>query len=219
LGCLGQIYLGKKNKLKAADYFQEALSIARKIGERQMEGRLLAGLGLAKRRHSFDEAIKHFEQAVAIARETGDRQGEASHLGCLGTTWELFYSAQPEPPKPTEFVSGPYLSDNDRRYIEYREAVVRYEQACQAKYDKPIEYFKQALAIAREIGDKQLVENLSDNLGRLAGRPVGRSITVAIVTHHDRYVTAMTDEDHQDWALRAATKTLNDREKFTVILL
>jgi tetratricopeptide (TPR) repeat protein len=267
LGCLGQIYLDQENKQKAADYFQEALSIVRKIGNRQMEGRLLASLGLAKLGHtgrSIDEAIEHFEKAVAIARDFGDRQGEASHLGCLGIAWELLCSARPEPPRPPPFVWGPYLADNDSRYQQYNETVVRrYEQACQARYHESIEYYERALAIAREIGDRQMEKGFSANVDRVSrpfsnrevydgnegdyyaeieryersfgvtrrigdqrmqrrprtDLPIGRSMAVALVTYHGRYVTAMNDEGSPGWVLRAETNVLKDWEKFTLFCL
>jgi formylglycine-generating enzyme required for sulfatase activity len=44
-------------------------------------------------------------------------------------------------------------------------------------------------------------------------------ITVALKTHHGRYVTAMNDEDDRDWEIRAETSTLGNWEKFTLLCL
>ena len=63
---------------RAIEYHEQALAIARNIGDRRGEGTALGNLGDAY--HSLDEnrrAIECQEEQLKIAREIGDRVGRA----------------------------------------------------------------------------------------------------------------------------------------------
>jgi len=71
---------------KAIEYDEQALAIAREVGDRRGEGNRLGNLGNAYADlGQVAEAIGYYEQALAIAREIGDRRGEDNHLGNLGS--------------------------------------------------------------------------------------------------------------------------------------
>ena len=75
--------LGKKEQ--ARDYYEQALPIAREIGDREGEGVTLNNLGmLADRLGKTEEAQRYYEQALPIQREIGDREGEGLTLNNLG---------------------------------------------------------------------------------------------------------------------------------------
>ena len=62
-----------------------SLDAARRLGDRDREGRALTSLGLALREvRRFEEAITACQDAAAIFRETGDRRGEGMGVNNLG---------------------------------------------------------------------------------------------------------------------------------------
>ena len=72
-------------KPKAIEYYQQALAIARDIGDRQGEGIYLGNLGnVFADLGDEGQAIEYYQQALTIARETEDRRSECIHLGNLG---------------------------------------------------------------------------------------------------------------------------------------
>ena len=85
---------------KAIEYYEQALAIAREIGDRRGEGADLGNLGLAySALGQVAKAIEYYEQALAIAREIGDRRGEGADLGNLG----MAYSALGQVAKAIEY--------------------------------------------------------------------------------------------------------------------
>ena len=88
LNTLGSCYyrLGQINT--AIEHHQQALTIARDIGDRQGEAAQLGNLGSCYYRlGQINTAIEHYQQALAIARDIGARQSEATQLGNLGNCY------------------------------------------------------------------------------------------------------------------------------------
>ena len=95
LGNLGLEYSNLGNVRKAIEYYEQALKIARKIGDRCGEGNHLGNMGLAYSHLGEPrKAIEYYEQALKIAREIGDRRGEGNHLGNMGLSYShLFWTS------------------------------------------------------------------------------------------------------------------------------
>jgi tetratricopeptide (TPR) repeat protein len=75
---------------RAIKLYEDALAIAREMGDRRGEGVQLGHLGLAY--HSlgqFERAIKLHKEALAVAREIGDRRNEGVELGYLGGAYRV----------------------------------------------------------------------------------------------------------------------------------
>ncbi|MBI5684607.1 MAG: tetratricopeptide repeat protein [Verrucomicrobia bacterium] len=71
--------LGRMSQAK--EMHEQALAIAREVGDRQGEGTALGKLGIAyKNLGEPRKAIEFYEQHRAIAREIGDRRGEGNAL-------------------------------------------------------------------------------------------------------------------------------------------
>jgi CHAT domain-containing protein len=74
--------------LKAIEYHQESLAIAREIGDRGSEANILNSLGVVYGSLGQDlKEIEYHQQSLAIKREIGDRSGEASSLDNLGVVY------------------------------------------------------------------------------------------------------------------------------------
>jgi len=90
---LAQDVLGRKSE--ALDYYQQALTIYREVGDRRNEGNTLNNVGLAY--DSLDkkqEALDYYQQALAIRREVGDRRGEGRTLNNLGVAYNSLNKKQ-----------------------------------------------------------------------------------------------------------------------------
>jgi tetratricopeptide (TPR) repeat protein len=75
--------LGEANR--AIEFYKKALAIAREIGDRTEEGRILSNLGAVYSSvGEAQQAIRFSEQALAIAREIGDQTEERRILINLG---------------------------------------------------------------------------------------------------------------------------------------
>ncbi len=66
------------------EHYQQAIAIAREVGNRRSEGVTLGNLGWLRHEQArIPEAMEHYQQAIAIAREVGNRQNEGVTLGNL----------------------------------------------------------------------------------------------------------------------------------------
>jgi tetratricopeptide (TPR) repeat protein len=69
-------------------WLEQAVTAARKLGNRQSEGAHLGNLGLAYAAlGDVRKAIEYYEQQLVITREIGDRRGEGNALGNLGNAY------------------------------------------------------------------------------------------------------------------------------------
>lgn len=89
LGSLGNCYLRLANYQQATIYYQQCLSLARRVNDRRREGSALGNLGLVSYRlANYQQAIEYHQQDLAITREIGDRQAEGNALGNLGLVYK-----------------------------------------------------------------------------------------------------------------------------------
>lgn len=86
LQVLGFIDIAEDRLADARSHYEEALEIARDLGDRRMEGNLWNGLArMEQEGRKLPIARAHHEQALRIARETGNRRLEANSLGNIGS--------------------------------------------------------------------------------------------------------------------------------------
>ena len=92
---LGMVHYLLSEYRKAIEHYEQALDIAREIGDRRGEGAHLGNLGLAYADlGDARKAIEYYEQALAIARKIGDRRGEGADLGNLGLAYAALGDAR-----------------------------------------------------------------------------------------------------------------------------
>jgi tetratricopeptide (TPR) repeat protein len=155
LGNLGLAYADVGEARRAIKYYEQALPIARELGDRQSEGNHLNNLGLAYADLGEPRrAIEYYEQALAVAREMGDRQGEGNGLGNLGLAYADLGDARQAIEHYEEALAiSQEIGDrrNEGNHLSYLGAA--YYAVGEAW--RAIEYFEEALAIDREIGDRQ----------------------------------------------------------------
>ena len=141
LGSLGLCWWQLGEQSKAIDCLEHALTLARQTGDRPAEGRHLGSLGLVWATAMFrDLAISYYEEALAIARDVGDRQAEGSHLGAVGLAWVEEGVAKLAWGETTKDTAAPY-------------------------FRRAIDYYTQALEVARAIDDRTAEGSHLGNLG------------------------------------------------------
>jgi predicted ATPase len=85
LNLLGAIHIQSGFHLQALDYFQGALEIFQKLGDRLRSMTIINNLGwLAETRGDYRTAFSRYQDALSIARATGHRDAEMVYLSNLG---------------------------------------------------------------------------------------------------------------------------------------
>ena len=162
---LGVIYFSKGQSIKAIEYYQKALEIARDIGYRSGESADLGNLGSAYYRlGQIDKAIEYYQKSLEIDRDIGYRSGKGVNLGNLG----LAYADLGQIDKAIEYyqqalVIARDIGDRRNEGTWFGDLGLAYADLGQT--NKAIEYYQKALEIARDIGDRRNEGIWLGNLG------------------------------------------------------
>jgi tetratricopeptide (TPR) repeat protein len=74
---------------RAANYFQEAVRIAREIGDYRAEARQVGNLGTALfKQGNIDRALDCFKQSLAISEQVADRDNQVKQLENMKSAYE-----------------------------------------------------------------------------------------------------------------------------------
>ncbi len=154
---------------EALQSWEQALSIYRKIGNRQGEANFLNSLGITcASLRQYDKAIEFFEQSLKINREIGDRDGEAASLCNLG----LVCNSLRQYDRAIEFHEQSLEISRKTGHRQWEaNSLVGLGNVYNSlgKYDKEIEFHQQSLKIEREIGNRQGEAGSLNLLGRAYG--------------------------------------------------
>jgi tetratricopeptide (TPR) repeat protein len=151
---------------RAIRLYDDALAIAREIGDRWNEGVQLSHLGLAY--HSlgqFERAIKLYEEALAIAREIGDRWNEGVQLGYLGWAYRVVGQVE-RAVKLHEEALAIAREIGDRRGEGHDLGHLGLAYRALGQVERAVKLYEEALAIAREIGHRRVESHLLLELGK-----------------------------------------------------
>jgi len=187
---LGSAYLDQGETHKAIEFFEKALEINRKFGDRDGEGDVLGRLGNAC--HLLGQshrAIDLLEKELDIKREVGNRRSEGNTLIILATVYIELGQHNIETEQRAGTIgffesNQPYYSDPYHRAIELLELALdatrevgnrRSEGSALGElgnayfllgqYDLAIKNHEESLAIKTEIKDERSVGNTLGNLG------------------------------------------------------
>ncbi len=162
---LGAAYRSLGEYQKSVYCHHRALTIQRKVGDREGEGGNLCNLGYAyESLGDYQQAITYYEESLLINREVGNRSFEANCLGNLGSIYGYF--------------------DEYHKAIQYHEESLKIKRAINdrdgeggglcnlglmysylGQYTKAVDLYKKALEIQREVGNRQFESNALGNLG------------------------------------------------------
>lgn len=163
LGNLGNAYLDLGEPCRAREFYEQALIIAREIGDKRNEGCWLGNLGITYKNLDPRRAIELYEQALAISREvcavsqdeverTAARRDEAKNLMNIGNA----YYGLSDIPGAIQFHEQalPAFREIGDRWGEgatLGNLGIAYKKSGDLRH--AIELYKQQLKIMRELGD------------------------------------------------------------------
>lgn len=131
--------------------WQQALTLYRRLRNRQRESQCLGNLGnIFYRQGNYEQAIKYHEQDMTLAREIGDREGEAYSLNNLGRAYESQWKYQ----QAIEYYEQSLLAAREIGNWQVEATVLNNlgnTYNFQGKYQEAIESHRQFLGIAREV--------------------------------------------------------------------
>jgi tetratricopeptide (TPR) repeat protein len=165
LGNLGYMYDRLDQRLIAMDFYEQALKIAREIGDIEEIAANLANIGQLKTIQGFyDEAIILMEEALAIDREIGDESTIATDLNTIGRIYDSWGMSE----KAIDYFEQALEIDirmkaEDKMAIRYNSLGLVYKGW--GKFDKALEYFNKALEIDSRLGRQEKVALRRANIG------------------------------------------------------
>ena len=166
LGNLGIAYSALGQVEKAIGYYEDALVIARDIGDRRGEGADLGNLGRAySALGQVEKAIEYYEDALVIAREIGDRHGEGAALGSLGNAYIVGQVEKAIEYYEDALVISREIGDRRGEGADLRDLGIAYSALGQV--EKAIGYYENALTIGKEIKDPRIIDFCEQSLESL----------------------------------------------------
>ncbi|MFN9469189.1 MAG: tetratricopeptide repeat protein [Pseudanabaena sp.] len=170
---LGLAYFSLSEFNQAIDFYDQALSLARKLGDRNGEANSLNNLGNAYcSLGQYQQAIQFQQQSLGIRREIGDLNGEAASLGNLGVAYlSLGQYQQVIHLYQQSLEIHREIGDRNGEAASLGNLGVAY--ASLGQYQQAIQFQQQSLEIKREIGDRNGEADSLNNLG-LALKALGR---------------------------------------------
>ncbi len=149
----------------ASHCWQQALTLYRKLGNRQREAECLGNLGNSfYLQGNYDRAIEYHQQDMTLARKIGDREGEAYSLNNLGRVYE----SQHKYHQAIEYYEQSLVAAREIGNWQVEATVLNNLGNLynfQGKYQKAIESCRQFLVIAREVNDSRWEITALNNLG------------------------------------------------------
>lgn len=136
LGNIGIVYHRQGDYPKALDYYLRALKINEQLGNKSGIARHLGNIAtMYADQGDFEKALQFYNKTLRIDEEIGNKHGISTHLGSIG----IIYTDQAE------------LSTNVTDKSEL--------------YKKSLDYYFKSLAIAEELGAKNLISIWLANIG------------------------------------------------------
>jgi len=152
---------------EAATGFEQALALARGIGDRRREASILVTLGNLRRDQGrMDDARAHLEASLAIAREVGIRRLEGNLIGNLG----ILHAVQgrlEEGRRHFEQALAIHREVGNRRIEGIDTSNLGNVYREQGKLMEAGAHYQHALAIHREVGNRRDEGVVIGNLGLL----------------------------------------------------
>jgi tetratricopeptide (TPR) repeat protein len=166
---LGSTYHSLSEFNQAINFCDQALSLARKLGDRNGEASSLCNLGSTyDSLGQYQQAIHFYQQSLEIFKEIGDRNGEAISLNNLGNAYDALGQYQ----QAIHFYQQSleiFKEIGDRNGEANALGSLGSAYRSLGQYQQAIQFLQQQLEITKEIGDRNGEANALCNLGNAYG--------------------------------------------------
>ena len=151
--------------VKAIEFYQQALSISKEVGNKDLEGKVHMNLGSAY--HSlgdFKTAIKFYQQALNISKEVGNKDLEGKVHMNLGGAYHSLGDFKTAIKFHQQALSiSKEVGNKDLEGRVYMNLGNAYHSL--GDFKAAIKFHQQALSISKEVGNKDLEGRVYMNLG------------------------------------------------------
>ncbi len=150
---------------RALDNYQQALTIARQIRDKALEGIILSNIGVSyDNQGEYQKALDNYQQALTIAQQIGDKAGEETTLGNIG----LVYRSRGEYKKALDYCKqalaiARQIGDKAGEGTYLNNIGVVHNNLKQ--YQKALDYYQQALPIRKQTRDDSGEGGTLNNIG------------------------------------------------------
>jgi tetratricopeptide (TPR) repeat protein len=179
---IGEFYFDSKQYSQGLEYSQQALAIYRELGDPTREVRILNNIGKVydENLKQYSQALEYYQQAWVIRRDSCDRTGEARTLESLQRVYSRRSLAEetaiPDQAVDRLLVEGlqqlrnnqlPEAAQSFQKALEverkgsnpkqeaFISRLIGWSYTDLGQHTQALDYFQQALAIYREIGDRK----------------------------------------------------------------
>jgi tetratricopeptide (TPR) repeat protein/serine phosphatase RsbU (regulator of sigma subunit) len=164
---IGSIYFTKRDYNSTLIYFQKALRLSEKAGDKFKERAAIVidNIGLVyEAQGDYSKAQDYYSKALKIAEGLKDKRLQAYTMGNIGN----FYTMQGNDSKALEYyLKAVKMKEElgDKNGVAMSSSNIGLQYKGQGDYPKALEYYFKALKMAQELGDKQLEANTISNIG------------------------------------------------------
>lgn len=162
---IGYIYSSLGEKKQALEYYKQALSIYRTVGNKGGEAATLHNIGsVYDSWGQRQESLQYYNQAVSLLRAVGDKAGEAITLNNIG----LVYDSLGEKQKALEYYHQALfiyqlVSDKGGEATTLHNLGLVYSSL--GKKQQALDYYNQSLQLLRGVGNKRGEAYSLSNIG------------------------------------------------------
>ncbi|MGI0492307.1 CHAT domain-containing protein [Alkalinema pantanalense CENA528] len=224
LSNLGNAYFASDLYLKAIEFHQKRLALARKLGDRNGVGRALGNLGMVQQAlGNFDKALALHQQQWEIVRQGQDIVGQKMALANLGIAAHGLEDYAKAIDYQTQRLKLAQQTQDPRTEAEAL-ANIAGAQYFLGNYDRAIELYEQAWAIAwNKLQDADILYGLRGNEGLAYFQKGDYAKAMELYQQYFRYISSRNNRRGeglvknnvgvlrmQDGNLTNAEKTLRD---------
>jgi tetratricopeptide (TPR) repeat protein len=165
LGNIGNIYSIRADYPKALDYFNKALELDKKNGNKKGVARHLGNIGIVfKKRGDLPRALDYYLEALRLHEEIGNQSGIALWTGNIG----ILYSSLGDTARARKYLSDALKMDEklgNKGGVERHMSNLGILYFKQGKRKEALAHYLEALAIAEEIRDRNFIGLQLGNIG------------------------------------------------------
>ncbi|MBD2158408.1 tetratricopeptide repeat protein [Leptolyngbya sp. FACHB-16] len=154
---------------QALNYYRQALTVSRELGDRLNEGIVLSNTALVyDDQGRYTEALDYYEQALTILREIGDRASEGTILNNMGRVHSNLGDASQALNYYQQALSISRETGNREDQGSYLSNIGAIHSDL-GNYSQALDYYQQSLSIRQEVGDRLGQGITLNNIGLIYG--------------------------------------------------